>query len=157
RAFLRRAYCDSQAAIDVLRERWGFPAVKADVTLDKRHYEIVANVEADGATVLACRLSDPEPISGNDVQYIANVNLARLNREGETWTRLVPVDPDYLLYITRPCKPMFVAFDAATWHLPGAVPVYPVSASFTVADVQIPHLRYLLDPRKGPLEAVEQL
>lgn len=157
RAFLRRAYCDSPAAIEVLRERWGYPAAVAEVYLQKRHFEIVATVEAGGATVLDCRLDNPEPVSGNDVQYIANVNLARFKRDGETVTRLVQVDPDYIFHSADRGQPMIGEFDADAWHLPGADPVFPVSASYTVADIQMPHLRYLMDPRKSPLEAVERL
>jgi hypothetical protein len=157
RAFLRRAYCDSQAAIDVLRERWGFAAVQAEVKLEKRHFEVVASVAAEGGTVLGCRMQSPEAISGGDIQYISNVNLARMERDGSVVTRLLQVDPDFIFHSAERGRPVIDTFDAEAWQLAGARPVFPVSASYSIADVQMPHLRYIMDPAKSPMEAVERL
>jgi hypothetical protein len=157
RAFLRRAYCDSQPAIDVLRKRWGYGAMVGDVRLEKRHYEVVAEVDVDGRRILEGRMLSPEAISGGDVQYISNVNLARVDRDGATLTRLVQVDPDFIFHSAERGQPVIDSLDADAWQIPGARPVFPISASYAVADIQMPHLRYLVDPQKGPMEAVERV
>jgi len=157
RAFLRRAYCDSQAAVEVLRERWGYPAAPGAVRLEKRHYEVVAEVDVAGTRILEGRMLSPEAISGGDVQYISNVNLARIERDGATLTRLIQVDPDFVFHSAERGQPVVDRLDPDAWQLPGAKPVFPVSASYAVADIQMPHLRYLVDPQKRPMEAVERI
>ena len=48
-------------------------------------------------------------------------------------------------------------FDAAAFGLAEANPVHAVSASYAVADIAMPELRYLVDPSQPPLKAVERL
>ncbi|MCK9520382.1 MAG: acetoacetate decarboxylase family protein [Dehalococcoidia bacterium] len=157
RAFLARGYCDSAAAIEALGERWGYPLQQAAVTLEKRYDRIRATVDADGRSVLDMSLVNPEPISGNDLQYLPNLNLARVIRDGVESPRLVQVDPDFVFHSSDRGKPQLDAFEADAWELPGAVVNHPVSASFAVTDITMPALRYLVDPAKGPLEAVEKV
>ncbi|MBA4180832.1 MAG: hypothetical protein C0506_09610 [Anaerolinea sp.] len=157
RGFLARGYCDSAEAMKALGNRWGYPLLQAQVTLDKRYDRIRATVKAGGATVLELTLLNPEPISGNDLQYLANLNLARVTRDGSALDRLVQVDPDYVFRSADRGKPQLDAFDAAAWQLAGAKPIHAVSASYAVADITMPVLRYLVDPVKPPLQAVERL
>jgi hypothetical protein len=139
RGFLVRGYCDSEAAVRALGERYGYPLQKAVVTLDKRYDRIRAMV------------------SGNDLQYLSNLNLARVPRDGGEALRLVQVDPDYVFHSADRGKPQLTAFDAAAWELAGARPYYPVSASYAVADISMPALRYLVDPDKPPMASVERV
>jgi hypothetical protein len=152
-----RAYCDSAEAITALGERWGYPLAKADIGFEKRYDQIGARVTVNGKTALDIALVNPEPISGNDLQYLATLNLARVNRDGADAPRLVQVDPDYMFKSSDRGKPQLTGFDAGAWDVVGARPVYAVSASFAVADIQMPHLRYLVDPAKAPLAAVERV
>lgn len=103
--------------------------------------------------VLDVSLMNPEPVSGNDLQYLSNLNIARVPRDGGKVARLVQIDPDYVFHSADRGAPQLTAFDAAAWELPGARPYYPVSASFAVADVSMPALRYLVDPTKPPCRA----
>ncbi len=156
RGFLARGYTDSQQAVDALGARYGYPLKKAAVTLEKRYDRIHAMVETD-RIVLDVALMNPEPVSGNDLQYLSNLNIARVPREGGEKARLVQIDPDYTFHSADRGKPQLRAFDADAWELPGARPYYPVSASFAVADISMPALRYLVDPDKPPLASVERL
>lgn len=156
RGFLARGYTDSQQAVDALGARYGYPLKKAAVTLEKRYDRIHAMVETD-RIVLDVALMNPEPVSGNDLQYLSNLNIAMVPREGVEKPRLVQIDPDYTFHSADRGQPQLKAFEADAWELPGARPYYPVSASFAVADISMPALRYLVDPDKPPLASVERL
>ncbi len=157
RGFLARGYCDSPAALKALGERWGYPLQLAEVTLAKRYDRIHAEVRAVSKTILDMTLLNPEPVSGNDLQYLASLNTAQVVRGGSTLPRLIQVDPEYAFRSADRGKPQLGSFDADAWQLAGARPVHPVSASFAVADVTMPVIRYLVDPAKPPLESVERL
>lgn len=157
RGFLAQGYCDSAEAITALGARWGYPLRQAEVTLEKRYDRIHATVKAGGTTALELTLLNPEPISGNDLQYLANLNLARVTRDGAELDRLVQVDADYVFRSADRGKPQLDAFDPAAWQLAGAKPIHPVSASYAVAGITMPVLRYLVDPVKPPLQSVERL
>uniref|UniRef100_UPI002ADE85CB hypothetical protein n=1 Tax=Tepidiforma sp. TaxID=2682230 RepID=UPI002ADE85CB len=89
--------------------------------------------------------------------YLANLNAARIERSGEVVPRLIQVDPEYRFHSADRGRPELKAFDAGAFGLPGAQPYWPVSASYAVADVSMPELRYLVDPAKPPLLAVERI
>jgi hypothetical protein len=155
RALLVRAYCDSEPAIHELASRWGYPVRRGDVSLSYHYDRVFGRVEVGGAPVLDCALVNPEAIGGGDIQYIANMNLARLARDSQEIGRLIQVDPDYAVHKAERGRPQLDCFDGAAWGLPTARPVYAVSASYTVCDISMPRIRYLVDPLKRPLESVE--
>jgi len=157
RTFLTRAYCDNAAAVTELRNRWGYPVEQAEATLQRYYDRAHGLVTAGGRDLLDVSLVNPEPISGSDVQYLPNVNLARIQRDGAVVPRLIQVDPDFTFRSADRGKPMLTSFVADAWELPGCEPNYPVSASYTVADVTMPKLRFIVDPNKGPMEGVEHV
>ena len=151
------AFCSSPQAAKALSARWGYPLTIGEVTLTKRYDRVIGKVTNDGKTVLEMRMMNPEPIAGNDIQYLAGLNAAKVQRDGAVLSRLIQVDPDYVFRSADRGKPELETFDAAAFKLDGAQPHWPVSASYAVADIQMPELRYLVDPAKTPLTAVEQL
>lgn len=157
RGLLVRGYCNSAAAIDALASRWGYPLARAECTFAKRYDRIEGAVHISGRPILELTLLNPDPISGNDVQYLANLNAARTIRDGGEVPRLVQVDPDYAFRSADRGKPQLGAFDPGAWGLAGASPSFPVSASYCVAGISLPEIRYLVDPAKDPLTAVERL
>jgi hypothetical protein len=157
RGLLLQAYASTPEAARELSTRWGYPVKVGDCRLEKRYDRIYGSVEADGKTILDITLLNPEPISGNDVQYLASLNLAKITRDGAEQLRLIQVDPDYAFKSADRGRPQLGAFDAAAWKVDGAVPNHAVSASCCVADISMPALRYLVDPEKPPLAAVERL
>lgn len=157
RGLLVRGYCNSAAAIEALSSRWGYPLAQADCTFAKRYDRIEGAVSLSGRPILELTLLNPDPISGNDVQYLANLNVARLIRDGAEVPRLVQVDPDFAFRSADRGKPQLGAFDPDAWGLAGASPSFAVSASYCGADISLPEIRYLADPAKDPLTAVERL
>ena len=157
RGLLLGGFCSTAQGVSELSTRWGFPLQQANVTLTKKYDRVVGSVEANGTTVLEMALMNPEPIAGNDIQYLAGLNVAKIQRDGQTLPRLIQFDPDYTFRSADRGKPNLVTFVAEAFGLTGATPVWPVSASYAVADITMPDLRYLVDPAKPPLLAVEKL
>ncbi|MGH2585553.1 MAG: acetoacetate decarboxylase family protein, partial [Dehalococcoidia bacterium] len=75
-------WCDSEQAAEALRRRWGFNCRPGEVRLKRNYDRIAGTVTEAGRTVLRVSLIDPQAISGGDVQYVANMNLALVPREG---------------------------------------------------------------------------
>lgn len=157
RGLLLQAYVSTPEAARELANRWGYPVEVGECRLEKRYDRIHASVFHGSREILTMTLLNPEPISGNDVQYLASLNLARITRDGTEQLRLIQVDPDYTFKAADRGQPQIEAFDAAAWRLDGAELNHPVSASCCVADIMMPELRYLVDPDKPPLAAVERL
>ena len=157
RGFLARGFCNSREAAKALGERWGYPLQEAEIVLAKRYDRIHARVGEGSGTVLDMTLLNPEPVSGNDLQYLASLNVAQVIRDGTPVQRLVQVDPEYGFRSADRGRPQLDGFVASAWQLQGARPVHPVSASFAVADVTMPVIRYLVDPDRSPLESVERV
>ena len=88
-------------------------------------------------------LLDPEPISGGDIQYVSNMNLAR---DADGKGVLVQVDPDYRFHKAERGKPDVAVFNRAAWRAEGVDPVWPVAASWALADTGFPKIRFVLDP-----------
>ncbi len=150
------SWCDSEQASTALRSRWGFNCRPGSVRL-QRYYDRVEGSVGDGnRPVLQVSLVDPQAISGGDVQYTANMNLARVRRGGEVLPRLVQVDPEFTFRRAERGTPVVDRFERDT-STGGVVPVYPVSASYTVCDITMPRIRYIVDPDRPAMEATETI
>jgi len=146
RAFLVSAVVDGDAG-PPLAERWGFATRPGTVTLERSYDRLRATVD----DTLDVEVVDPVPLRPNDIQWIANMNLADTPRG----LRLVQVDADYEVYRAERGRPRLAAFDAAAWSEPLLEPVYPVVATFAVADITLPRLRYVCRPEELAFFATE--
>jgi hypothetical protein len=153
RGFLTRAYSDSDKARDALSSRWGFDCAPGDVRIRRYHDRIVGSVEAGGREILRASLIDPEPISGGDVQYVSNMNLAR-GPDGEAV--LVQVDPGYAFHRAERGAPV-IEFDRGAWAADGVEPGWPIAATFCVVDTGFPAIRYVLDPAKPAIAGTRKV
>ncbi len=157
RGFLLQAYCEGEPAATALAARWGFACRPGTVRLRRYYDRIVGTVAADGRPILQISLIDPQVIVGVEIQYTANMNLARVRgAEGER-VRLVQVDPEYTLRRTDRGRPQLDVFVPEAWHATGLTPVYPVSASAAVCDLTLPRIRYIVDPDVPALQGTEQV
>lgn len=157
RSFLLVAYCDSPAASEYLASRWGYTCQPAEVSLRRNYDRITGSVRADGRDLLTVSLVDPQSISGGDVAYTPNMNLARVELEGQTVPRLVQVDPDYTFHKAERGRPVVDHFQPDDRFTTLIRPVYPVSASMTVADISMPAVRYVSDPDKPAMQGTTTL
>ncbi len=147
RGFLLRAYSDSPAACEALGRRWGYDCRPADVRLRRYHDRVVGSVTLDGREVLHIALVDPQPISGNSIFYVSNVNLARATDDGGRGV-LVQVDPAYTFHRAERGAPEVSTFERAAWAAEGIDPVWPVTATFVECDTGFPQIRYVMDPQQ---------
>jgi hypothetical protein len=155
RGYLLRAYIDSAAACDALARNWGFACREGNVRLQRYHDRITGSVAADGAEVLRVSLIDPEPVSGGDIQYVANMHLARTAEDAGGV--LVQVDPEFRFHRAERGRPEVATFDRAAWAADGVDPVWPIVASYTVCDTGFPRIRYVLDPEKPAVVGTRKL
>ena len=152
RGFLVACYCDSATAADALRERWAFNCRPGDVRLRRYHDRATGAVVVNGQSILEVALIDPVPISGVEIFYQDNMNLALASADGPERPWLVQVDPEYTFYRTERGRPLINRFDQAAWSAAGLSPVYPVSASYAVCDLTLPRIRYIVDPDRPVFE-----
>jgi hypothetical protein len=157
RGFPLRAYCDAEPAATALAARWGFACRPGAVRLRRFYDRIVGTVEANGRPVLQVSLLDPQIIVGVEVQYTANMNLARVRDGQGERVRLVQVDPEYTLRRVDRGRPQLDLFVPEAWRAEGVEPVYPVSASMTLADITLPRIRYIVDPDVPALQGTEKV
>lgn len=153
RGFLLRAYADTQPACDALRARWGYDCRLADLRLRAFHDRIVGAVSVGGREIMRASLLNPEPISGGDVQYVANMNLAKL----EGAPTLIQVDPEYRFHRADRGRPHLETFDRAAWAAGDVHPVYPITATSVLCDTGFPKIRYVIDPTKPAIAGTRKI
>jgi Acetoacetate decarboxylase (ADC) len=156
RGFPLASWCDSEQAAQALRSRWGFNCRPGRVRLTRYYDRITGSVLAGDRPVLQVSIVDPQPISGADVAYTPNMNLAHVPRNGSLLPRLVQVDPDYAIHRADRGRPSVDRFEREP-ATGGVIPVYPVSGSYTVCDISLPRLRYISDPERPTMEGTEKL
>ncbi|MBI1814821.1 MAG: acetoacetate decarboxylase family protein [Deltaproteobacteria bacterium] len=142
RAFLVSAVVDNTAAAAALGQRWGFTVQTGRIELQRYYDSTHVTVISNGAAILDILVSDPEPLSAADLQYVANMNLVRTSRG----VRLVQVEPRYEVHRVERGRPRLLAFNGAAWGDGHVEPVYPVSASLAVADITLPRIRFVCRP-----------
>jgi len=142
RAFLITAVVDNATAAAALRDGWGYATRSGRVTLQRRYDAVGALVQVDGATILDVAVSDPDPLAADDLQYVANMNLART----PNGLRLLQVEPKCRIQRAERGRPRVVSFDGTAWGEPRLQPVYPISASLAIAEVTLQRVRFSCRP-----------
>lgn len=142
RGFLVSAVVDNAVAAAALGKRFGFASQPGRIELHRYYDSLRAAVVTGGRIILDVIVSDPDPLSSADVQYVPNVNLAHTARG----LRLVQVEPRYEVHRVERGRARVVAFDGAAWGEARMRPVYPVSASLAVANIAIPPIRFVCRP-----------
>ncbi|HVR30926.1 MAG TPA: acetoacetate decarboxylase family protein [Thermoanaerobaculia bacterium] len=153
RGYLVEAVVDSAAAAEALASGWGFRSRLGTIRLRRYYDEVRAEVAVSGRDVLAIGLRDPQPLAAADVQYVANMNLARTPRG----LRLVQVDPSFALERAERGEPRVDLFDGEAWGVAELEPAYPISASSTAGSMTLPQLRFLCRPEVWAFDGTERL
>ncbi len=153
RGFLRAAVVDNPRAAAALAGAWGFATRQGEVVIHRAYDRIRATVALTGKPILEVSLRDPVRLGTSDVYYVANMNLAHTPRG----LRLLQIDPDYQVERAERGVAILDWFDAAAWHSEGVRPSYPVVASFSVATVTLPRLRYVCRPEVLAFHGTERV
>ena len=70
--------CDSAAAVEALRDHWGFPVQLGDVDVAHRHDQVRFRAAVDGRTVVELAVHTADVINGSDLMTFDNLHLVRL-------------------------------------------------------------------------------
>ena len=141
-----RAVCTPGDAADALRSRWGFPITEGDAVLRQRYDRTSITVNDGNVTVLAAQMVDPVPIGNGDLLYTAGMHVAEVERDGVTKPWLIQVDADFAVSRADRGEARLDAYDGDFWNAASVVPVNPIVASYTTANVTLPAIRYICDP-----------
>lgn len=157
RGFLLASYCDTADAAAWLRSGYGFDCRPGIVRLRRNYDRVAGSVVVADETVLSILLNDPQAISGADVMYISNVNLARVPGDDGERPRLVQVDPEYTFRRAERGQPRLETFVQSAWNAEGVEPNYPVAATACTVDLTMPRIRYILDPAVTAMQGTEKV
>jgi len=153
RGFVLGAACDNAAAAEALAAGFGFPAATAEVRWQRAYDTVRVDVFRGGEAILALEGADPEPLAAGDVQFSGTLNLADTPRG---W-RLVQLDPEIRATRSERLRPKLAAFSAAAWGDSRLDPYWPVSASITLADIELPQIRFVCRPEELAFTGTEKV
>jgi hypothetical protein len=153
RGFVLGAACDNSAAASALAAGFGFPAEAAEIRWQRAYDSVRVEVSRGGETILALEGADPEPLAAGDVQFSGTLNLADTPRG---W-RLVQIDPEIRATRAERLRPKLSAFRAAAWSDARLDPYWPVSASLTLADIELPPIRFVCRPDELAFTGTERV
>jgi hypothetical protein len=153
RAFAFKAYVDGEQAGRVLRERFGIAADRANIRLHRQYDAVFATIEVDGRTALDVVARDPHILGTTDVTYSPIMVLART----QLGPRLLNIDVQTTIHQAERLKPQVNRFDRTSWGSADLRPSNPIAASMTAADLTLPRLRYVCDPRISALLGTEEI
>jgi hypothetical protein len=148
------AVVSTREAADALASGWGYSTVVGEARLSPRYHEWQATAAlAGGHQILDLTITDLEPGAGTDVQFVASMNPART----PSGVRLVQVDVELTFHRADRGRPRLDVFDGAGFGDERMVPVHPVSAFATTADVTLTGLRYVSRPDVPALQGTERV
>lgn len=157
RDFVLRSFCDNADARRELAQRWGYPTAPGEVKLTARHDRVIGTIVADGRSVLEMEMLDRDMISGNDIQYLASMHLARNRDDGQLV--LVQVDPEFTFAHAERGRPLIRMLDsAACGDTGGHLKLRnPISMSYAIADIALPKIRFICDPERPAFQGTTRV
>jgi hypothetical protein len=138
-------FTDNEAACLWLRDVYGAPiAVAERVSLVRRHYGIEANVGEGGRSLVEAVIETPGYISGADVLYVQNSNLASL---GGT-PALIAEEFEYAIKEARRGTARFTTLDLPAFGAPTLTRSNPLPATWTAGNWSYMPVRFTIDPNR---------
>jgi hypothetical protein len=144
---------DSPRAAEYLRTRYGVHVREADVRVRRMYHGLRGSVQFDDRTLFDALLERPHYISGSDVLYTPNLNLAHVDGV----PKLVHQEMEYTLGKAERGRTVLTAFDAEGFGDGRVVLRQPLPATATEASIRYTAVHYLLDPDKPALAGTEVL
>jgi hypothetical protein len=139
------AFTDNEAACGWLRNVYGLPcAVAATVSLRRRHYGFEAEVSQSGVTLLSAVMQTPGFISGTDVLYVQNSNLAAVDGV----PALVAEEFEYAIREAKRGAAQFHTLDPAAFGGPTLTVSNVLPATWTAGSWSYMPVRFTIDPTR---------
>jgi Acetoacetate decarboxylase (ADC) len=138
------AVCDSPAAVQALRDHWGYPVQLGDVDVAHRHDQVRFTAALDGRTVVDLAVHTADVINGSDLMTFDNLHLVRL--AGDERATLVQVDPEYTIHQADRGRPAVSLPDPQALGMRGALRLATPIIGFTFrADTDLVPVRFTID------------
>jgi hypothetical protein len=138
-------FTDNDAACAWLRDAYGAPiAVAERVSLVRRHYGVEAAVGEGGRNLLEAVIETPGYISGADVLYVQNSNLASLGGV----PALVAEEFEYQIKEARRGTSRFAALDLTAFGAPTLTLSNHLPATWTTGSWSYMPVRFTIDPNR---------
>lgn len=145
RGLLAGAVTDSERVARELEARWGFRCAVGAVDVTRSGESGRIEASKDGNSVLSVEVGPLERLTGVALQWPASLHAADIASEaGGPW--LIQVDPEYEFEAAWRGRPALDTFVAEAWNLAGVHPTLPIGASVATVRIQLPRLRFLVDP-----------
>ena len=150
--FLIGAVCDSEPARKALGEHWGIRAIAGEVVLDELYHKVEARVTVAGRTAMHLRLTHRQVLPGTRLNVPSLISLAQL--DGAAILTHAPVTIAYAQADAG--RQALLAFDGSAFGAGGNFrPVFPMGATFGVADLTLGAVDLTVDPIKPAEESVK--
>jgi hypothetical protein len=148
------AFSDNQDACAWLRNAYGLPCEVAEmVSLNRRHYGFEARVVIQGRPVLEAVQATPGFISGNDILYVQNSNLAALDG-GPT---LIAEEFEYAIRDAKRGTAAFAALDLAAFGGPTLTASNHLPSTWTAGSWSYMPVRFIIDPTKPAMVGTRKI
>jgi hypothetical protein len=142
--FTTGGICDSEPAIAWLRDRYGWPLRRGEVSIQRKHYAVLGRVAVDGQPVFEGWLEKAESISPADLLYPVSLHLALLDDA----PRLVQVEPLYSPERAERGTPRVQRFDAAAFGDARVALTNPLPATWVRGAFELRPVRWVMDPER---------
>ena len=150
------AVCDSAAAVQALRDHWGYPVQLGDVDVSHRHDQVRFTAALDGRTVVELAVHTADVINGSDLMTFDNLHLVRL--PGEDSPQLVQVDPEYTIHQADRGRPTVSLPDPQALGMRGALRLVSPIIGFTFrADSDLVPVRFTIDSVKPAISSTKRV
>jgi len=146
-------FTGSARAADYLRSRYGVYVREADVRVRRMYHGLQGSVRCDDRPLFDALLERPHYISGSDVLYTPNLNLAWVDGA----PKLVHQEMEYTLGKAERGRSALTTFDAEGFGDVRVVLRQPLPATATEASIRYTAVRYLLDPDTPALAGTQVL
>lgn len=148
------AFTDNESACAWLRGAYGLPCQVAEtVSLRKRHYGFEARVVAGGRTLLDAVQATPGFISGNDILYVQNSNLAAL----EGVPMLIAEEFEYAIREAKRGAAAFHALDIAAFGAPTLTVSNHLPSTWTAGGWSYMPVRFTIDPARPAMVGTRKI
>jgi hypothetical protein len=150
------AVCDSTAAVDALRDHWGYPVQLGDVDLAHRHDQVRFTAALDGRTVIELAVHTADVINGSDLMTFDNLHLTRVGDDAAA--TLVQVDPEYTIHQADRGRPAVVLPEPQALGMAGALRLAAPIIGFTFrADSDLVPVRFTIDAVKPAITSTTRV
>jgi hypothetical protein len=152
--FSMGAFCDNEAACAWLGAAYGLRcSVAGTVSLTRRHYGFEAKVAAGDVSLLDAVMTTPGFISGNDVLYVQNSNLASLDGV----PTLIAEEFEYAIREAKRGAATVHTLDLAAFGAPTLTRSNDLPSTWTTGSWSYLPVRFTIDPARPAMAGTRKI